>query len=462
MKKLPKIMPDGFLEDRMNLILSLTVLFAFFLVIPFITQEDQESAKLVISNGLVLSSLYAILAMGFSLIYGVAKQFKLSIGGYFVVGAYSMYFLLETARINPTWSKLDDIDGLLLLALALLPIGLIVALLVFFWTVFERREFPLLLAAVLIAGGSVILSGGWSDFVEGLYAGLAVLALALAAWYLELPKREVAFGALILGILVPLMIVSGLPPDISVVYVSLAVVGTLFTAFLAAASDRYLLDRFRGNLVNTMIVTFCVALLIQSVVQLVYFPEDGKKLTKFGPFDRTLRSIAPWDTVDIFGAHVEKIRIVSFVLTVLICILLYLFIWYSKMGMAMRAVSQDEEAAALTGIDIRKTTAIVSGIGMGLVAFAAILTSSFSAKPTWSPYMGWWILIMAIVVVILGGIGSLPGSAIAAFIVGYVQVLIASIPAYANLSVVFPLIIVFIVLIFKPEGLLGEKKELEE
>ena len=130
------------------------------------------------------------------------------------------------------------------------------------------------------------------------------------------------------------------------------------------------------------------------------------------------------------------------------------------MGVALRAVAQDEEASSLTGIDIRKTTAVVSGIGMGLIAFASVLTSPF-AVVLWNPYMGWSILIMAIAVVTLGGLGSLPGSIIAAFIIGYAETIVSSIPDFAAFSVVLPLIVVFIVMIIKPEGLLGEKKELE-
>jgi branched-chain amino acid transport system permease protein len=127
--------------------------------------------------------------------------------------------------------------------------------------------------------------------------------------------------------------------------------------------------------------------------------------------------------------------------------------------MALRAVSQDEEAAALAGINIRKITAIVSGMGMGLVAFAAVLTSPFAARPLWNPFMGWSVLIMAIAVVTLGGMGSLPGSILAAFVIGYAEVLVSSIDP--QFSVVLPLVVILLVLILRPQGLLGTKKELE-
>ncbi len=478
MRGLTKAIQDSIQEqyetDKTKII-SLGILFSFFLISPFMMKSNSSDAIQLLILGIVLSALYAILALGFSLIYGVAKQFKLSLGGYYVVGAYTMFFLLETIKISPTGSKFSksldslsklvfyvigqeefpNLDVVKLLALSLLPLIFVIGLLAFFWTELRINEFLFILGSALLAGGSVIILGGSTEFVEGFCAALAVLALGFVAWYLELPRREVVMGTFILGLIVPIMIVTNLP----VIYCSLAVLAILFTAVLAAISDRYLLDNFRSSEINTMIVTFSVALLIQSIIQMVYFPKDGKKFTIFGPDDHNLETIIRLENIDLLGASIENIRLLSLVLFFFACVLLYAFIWFSKMGMALRAVSQDEEAAALAGVDIRKTTAIVSGIGMGLVAFAAVFTSSYQAA-IWNPYMGWTVLLVAIAVVILGGMGSLPGSIVAAFIMGFSEVLISS-TQFSDLSVVIPLSIVLITMIFKPEGLFGEKKELE-
>ncbi|MFW9993133.1 MAG: branched-chain amino acid ABC transporter permease [Candidatus Odinarchaeota archaeon] len=459
MKTLSNIIDDDFFQAQKGLIVGLIILFTTFLLFPFFTQNSASNAIQVIILGAVASAQYAVLAVGFSLIYGVAKQLKLSLGGYYVVGAYTMYFLLETMDITPSLSLFSNIDGLILLVLVLLPIILMIVLLVFFWTVFDRREFIFLLVSPITAGGSIILFGG--NIVQSFYAGIAVLTLSLAAWYLEFPRREVAIGTFIISATYPFLNWFGL----STSYISLMILSIMFTALLAMFADRYLLDRFRASHVNTMIVTFALALLYQSIIQIFYFPVDGNHIEQFGPEDRTLQTIFPKKPVgflvDLFGVYVDNVRITSLILSIFICLLLYAFIWFSKMGMALRAVSQDEEAAALAGINIRKITAIVSGLGMGLIAFASILTSPFSAMPIWFPFMGWWALIMAIVVVTLGGMGSLPGSIIAAFIIGYLEVIIGSVPVFAPFSIVIPFIIILMVLIFKPEGLLGEKKELE-
>ncbi|MFX0173931.1 MAG: branched-chain amino acid ABC transporter permease [Candidatus Hodarchaeota archaeon] len=489
MKNITKTKITDFLHDEFWLLLFLGFLFAFFLLFPFsysiLYFENAAIGLQIILNGVVISVLYAILAMGFSLIYGIAKQLKLSLGGYYVIAAYSMYFLLEAKQIIPGTVPLIDIaetslniDGFLLTALFLLPIIVIIVILLFLWTVFNKSEFLLLLISPIASGGGfifikIIIQGTSSSFgliiIEGIYIGLAVILIGLAAWYLELPKREIAVGAVILAISLPLLMFS---INLNIVYLALMTVAVMFTACLAMLSDRFLIDKIRHSHVNVMIVTFAIALFVQNFIQIVYFPYEGRELLPFGPEDRTLHGYIPYtESLNIFGAHIEYLRIISVLFSIVALILLYAFIWFTKMGKALRAVSQDEEAASLTGINIRKITAVVSGVGMGLIGFAAILTSPFNASPQWSPYMGWWVLISCIAVVTLGGMGSLPGTTIAAFIIGFTEAITASMTMYVlpgvldvpfnSFSPIIPFAAIVLVLLFKPEGLLGTKEKLE-
>ncbi len=482
MRNLSKTRLTEFLQEEFWLLFGLGILFGFFLLFPFVMNPSQPAIGLqIVLNGIVVSVLYAILAMGFSLIYGIAKQLKLSLGAYYVIAAYTMYFLLEAVKIVPGSFPLlkisatkINIDGIILWALVLLPVLLTIVILLFMWTVFERREFFLIVVSTIVSGGGflfiqVVLEGKLLDknLVEGLYISLAVLLLGLATWYLELPKREIAIGVTILGVSIPILMYI---VYLNVIYLSLMIIAVMLTACVAMMVDKFLLDKVRASHVNVMIVTFAIALFVQNFIQIVYFPFKGKKLVPFGPEDRTLHGIVPLnDVLVFFGARISYLRIISVVFSIVALVLLYAFIWFTKMGMALRAVAQDEEAAALAGIDIRKITAIVSGVGMGLIAFAAVLTSSFSASPQWSPYMGWWVLITCIAVVTLGGIGSLPGSIIAAFIIGYAETIAGSITMIVpivnvplnSLSPVIPFAAILLVLIFKPEGILGTKEELE-
>jgi branched-chain amino acid transport system permease protein len=489
MKNLSKTKFSEFLEEESRVLFILAILFIFYLLFPFILNSNNPAIGLqIVLNGIVVSVLYAILAMGFSLIYGIAKQLKLSLGGYYVIAAFTMYFLIETVKITPgTFPYITisatriNIDGLILLALVLLPIILIIVILFFLRNVFEKREFFLILIAPIVSGGGFIIIKVFIEremlqnvIVEGFYIGLAVISLGLAAWYLELPRREIAVGAFIFGISLPALMFFA---HLKIVYLALMIVAVMFTACIAMISDRFLLDKVRKSHVNVMIVTFAIALFVQNFIQIVYYPFNGSELVAFGPEDRTLHGIVPLTSMLVINlgflgwgkARISYIRIISVVFSIIALALLYAFIWLTKMGKALRAVSQDEEAAALTGINIRKITAVVSGVGMGLIGFAAVLTSSFSASPQWSPYMGWWVLITCIAVVTLGGMGSLPGSIIAAFVIGFAQTITNSMTMqvpfldvpFNSFSDVIPFLAILLVLIFKPEGLLGTKEELE-
>ncbi len=112
-----KKMSFEFFEREKTMLGGLSIFFIFCLVFPFITQP--LNAIDIIFRGAVLSVLYAVLALGFSLIYGVAKQLKLSLGAYYVIGAYSMYFLLEAALIRPSLDLSPD--GIVLLLYGFLP-----------------------------------------------------------------------------------------------------------------------------------------------------------------------------------------------------------------------------------------------------------------------------------------------------------------------------------------------------
>jgi branched-chain amino acid transport system permease protein len=466
MKRLAENLSTDFIEREKRILLGLIVLFGFYFIIIIqqylFVHKNFGIALQVVLNGAIISVIYSIFALGFSLIYGIAKQLKLSAGGYYVLAAYSMYFLLHAIKINPSFDL--NIDSISLLALYFLPFVLVGTILIFFWTRFSFQQFLLILIASLISivvtlYFNVILPNFFPShsLIESFYVVLAVLLICLGAWYLELPKREIAVGSLFLSLLIPIFIFVKLP----LIYLALMISVVMFTACVAMLSDRYILNKVRSSHVNVMIVTFAFALLIQSIIQVVYYPKDGIELIQFGSHDYTLPAVVSISKIlGIYGARVLEAKIVSFIFVILAVILLYLFIWKTRMGVALRAVAQDEEASSLTGIDIRKTTAVVSGIGMGLIAFASVLTSPF-AVILWNPFMGWGVLIMAIAVVTLGGLGSLPGSIIAAFIIGYAETIVSSIPDFAQFSVVLPLVVVFIVMVIKPEGLLGEKKELE-
>ncbi|MHA2176366.1 MAG: branched-chain amino acid ABC transporter permease [Candidatus Hodarchaeales archaeon] len=466
---------SSFLQEEKKVIVGLIIFFVSCLIILFYN-NDISTALQLITNSLILGTLYSVLALGFSLVLGIAKQFKLSLGGYYVVAAYTMFFLLKTVKLDPALSTDSDIDKFFLLILILLPVILVLIILRFLRTVLEKKEFVLILISPIISGGSFIFLETYinksTNFVEGFYVGLTVITVGLIAWFLEFPKRKVAIGTFLLGIVIPLLVLisqltqSMIGQEIPVVYLALMTLAVTFTGCLAMLSDRYIIEKVRKSVVNVLIVTFALALILQSVVQIVHYPETNKFIL-FGVEIRSLPSLIPlgnFTTIrftEEISIRLQDLQVISMLFCIFAVFLLYIFIWHTKIGRALRAVSQDDEAAALAGIDIQKSTAIVSGIGMALIGFAAVLTSPYAARPYWGPYMGWSVLIMAIAIVTLGGMGSLPGSVIAAFIFSFTEVIVSSDPTISNLSALIPFVIVLLVMILKPEGLLGIEEETE-
>ena len=457
---------DFFQREKYSLISIFCILVVLF-ISPFLI-TNQDSAFQTLFLGLILSSIYLTTSIGFSLIFGVAKQFKLSLGGYYVIGAYSMIFLQNALLISPTFSSGNIISSIFLLVILFLP--LILSFLVFFVVLLYLHD--TLLTKLLLACsplmtiiGFLIISRSYS---YSFFSGLAIACFVSAGWYLEFNKKTLSIAIFIISILDPVSylvfdVVFHISPFM-IIYLNSVLVGTFFTAFLAMLSDKYLLEKVRYSTVNVMIVTFALAVSIQGFIQLMFYPEKGNNFKAFGVGNQNIATIVPKS--EIFFEGIPTIKVFSCLIFIGVLIVLLIFLKYSRIGLAIKAVSQDEVASSLAGINIRKVTAIVSGIGMGLVGMASILTSSFSASPIFSPSMGWTVLIFAIVVVTLGGMGSLLGTVIASIILGMTSVVISiihitifSITIDATYSVIIPLIIVLVVMVIKPFGLFGKKEE---
>ena len=168
-------------------------------------------------------------------------------------------------------------------------------------------------------------------------------------------------------------------------------------------------------------------------------------------------------SVDIWGATTRMVTIVTPFVTVALVLILTFLIRHTKIGMAMRAVSRDFETSQLMGIKINRVISITFVIGSLLAAVASLLyfTNYASVTPTSGSMPG----LKAFVAAVFGGIGSIPGAVIGAFIIGICENIIkggASIfgipgSGWTTFSDAFTFAFLIIVLIVKPTGLFGEK-----
>ena len=146
--------------------------------------------------------------------------------------------------------------------------------------------------------------------------------------------------------------------------------------------------------------------------------------------------------------------IITLVVTVLSMLALTFLVQKTKLGKAMRAVSEDMDAARLMGINVNATISMTFAIGSGLAAIAGVLFCS--AYPTLTPYTGSMPGIKAFTAAVFGGIGSIPGALIGGILLGIIEILgRAYISSQLSDAIVFAVLIV--VLLVKPTGILGKQ-----
>ena len=182
-----------------------------------------------------------------------------------------------------------------------------------------------------------------------------------------------------------------------------------------------------------------------------YLLENGVQLL-LGADAKVVPSIIDLGTVQVFGSTLSGTALLTVAVTIVATIVLTLLVQKTRLGKAMRAVSEDMGAARLMGVNVNSTISFTFAVGSALAGIAAILYSM--AYQQVSPTMGVMLGTKAFVAAVLGGIGSIPGAVIGGLIVGFSEVFVAAfgLSVWQD-AVVFLLLI--LVLVVKPTGLLG-------
>ena len=196
---------------------------------------------------------------------------------------------------------------------------------------------------------------------------------------------------------------------------------------------------------SIMISAIGMSYLLQNIALYI----TGGLLKKYPPI--------PWisDSITIMGAITKRVTVITPFLTIFLVCVLVILIKKTKIGMAMRAVSKDFETAQLMGIKIDSVISMTFVIGSFLAAVGSILF--FSNYPGVTPTVGGMPGLKAFVAAVFGGIGSVPGAVIGAFIIGICENIIKGV-GWTTFSDAFTFVLLIIVLMFMPTGLFGEKK----
>ena len=164
----------------------------------------------------------------------------------------------------------------------------------------------------------------------------------------------------------------------------------------------------------------------------------------------------PWisDTIEVFGSVTKRVTVITPILTIVLVFALVFLIKKTKIGMAMRAASKDFETSQLMGIKINSVISMTFIIGSFLAAVASLLY--FSNYTGVVPTSGAMPGLKAFVAAVFGGIGSIPGAVIGAFIIGICENIIKGM-GMTTFSDAFTFALLIVILIAKPTGLFGEK-----
>ncbi|SDN72462.1 branched-chain amino acid ABC transporter permease [Limosilactobacillus mucosae] len=196
-----------------------------------------------------------------------------------------------------------------------------------------------------------------------------------------------------------------------------------------------------------------IAVLI-TAIGVSYFLENGMSVL-FSGDTRDFTQVIKQVNYEWFGIRVTNIQLLIFATTIILMIILQLIVKKTKMGRAMRAAAADPVAAELMGININGTISFVFAIGSAMAGAAGVLIGLYynSIEPT----MGMTPGIKAFVVAVVGGVGSIPGAAVGAVIIGCLESMMQAIgfSAFKDAAVY---VVLIIVLLFLPAGLFGNKQ----
>jgi branched-chain amino acid transport system permease protein len=282
----------------------------------------------IVIGGLLLGGIYALIAMGLSLQYGVARVLNVSHGEFIMLGAFSTWALYSTLSINP-------------------------------------------LISLVIVGPAVFIAG-------------------------YLLHR------------------------------------TLFRSLLKSSPS---VAAFEGS---SLLATFGILYIIQNIAIIIWSTNSRGYTFLATP-------------VNIGGAIFATNRLVTLGFALVIGLAFYIFLSRTRMGKAIRAAAQDPSTAELMGVNINQVLALCFGFGALMAGLAGALYSMcFSIQAT----MGLGFTVIAIIVVVLGGLGSIPGSFLGGFILGIIGQIVTHFEPSLSLSAYY--LIFIVLLIVRPTGIFGK------
>ncbi len=294
--------------------------------------------------------------------------------------------------------------------------------------------------AGLVLSGQVAFSTLITSIIYGLSAGslYMLMALGLTLLFGMMKIIQFAHGAVyMVGAFVVYYFFAGwgLP------YAVVLVLVFIFLALFGVVVERFLYRPLRANLGAALVMFLGLSILLESSGWLA-----------FGVVLKSAPTVFPGVVnVGFVSISVERIAIIP--ITAVLMLGFYFLLYRTRYGQAMRAVSQDTEAAALQAINVHRIRALAFALSFALAGIAGALVAPMGYI---DPVMGARPLLMSLIIIILGGLGSLRGAIVAALMVGVFESVV-TIVAGGGIAYLLLFVFILVFLIFRPTGLFGNE-----
>ncbi len=483
-----------------NLILTLIAIVAFVAL----TQRNLSAptAVSVLLSGITLAALYFLVASGLSLIFGLMDVLNFAHGSFFMLGAYAGWTFYTNPRL---FFNTAPILLILAAGFALAPLLLpahalprrvrgLARLAAFLLGLLAVRDFPLdkLVAQGTTVTGKVIATADAQESLELMFfrLGLAlcagiIAALAFARADARPSTRRAVTTALIyaicaLGALLARDLAEQfiLKMESSLRFFGALGAGATVGALLGALMEWGFIRPLYARPIYQVLLTLGLVFVADQSVRFVWGPAGAfmampSLFTSVSPACPT-SDVAVWlaehcDSILILSRPFPSYRLFIISIGIVIALALAFLLSRSRLGMIIRAGVQDSEMVEALGINVRRVFTLVFAIGAGLAGLGGVVAAPFLGV---YPAMGLEFLLQAFIVVVIGGMGSIPGAALGALLVGlaraygdhvvlagiqlpWMESAISGSPAIARASTV---LIMAIVLFVKPTGIFGKKE----
>jgi branched-chain amino acid transport system permease protein len=373
-----------------------------------------EQVAQILVLAIAWGSIYALIALGYTMVYGVLKLINFAHGDIYMIGAFAGLFAARALGYSePT--VLGTFVVLVTAMAACAALGVVI----------ERAAYKPLRTGINLGLLLIILAASVCFLAALVVVKLKARGVVVSSGQMWTYRGLVALAAAVGGLAAWGYMRGVLPKDKRL---------RIFRKSLGAYQ--------KATRLTALITAIGVSFLLE-MIGIIYF----------GAKPQAFPTLVPQTPVHLFGnVTIARTQILILVSTAVLLIGLRIVVMHTKVGRAMRAVSYDRETAALMGVNVNGTISFTFGLGSALAAAAGVLVALVNTSI--EPLMGIIPGLKAFVAAVLGGIGNITGAAVGGFIVGITEGMVKG-SAYSSYTDAVAFVILIIILLLRPTGIIG-------